>query len=125
MVAGSPDALTVPTISEQWTRRFGWDGREPICAEDEPVTSTGPDTSVSSGCLDTPVGERGDSFVDVPSLEGRSKLFETRRLTRRRRPGRCVGAAAGKDLRTVYKETYARLKPRFGEWVIVRIPAQL
>jgi glyoxylase-like metal-dependent hydrolase (beta-lactamase superfamily II) len=28
------------------------------------------------------------------------------------------GAAAGKDLRTVYKETYAALKPRFGEWVI-------
>jgi len=28
------------------------------------------------------------------------------------------GAAAGKDLRTVYRETYARLKPQFGEWVI-------
>jgi glyoxylase-like metal-dependent hydrolase (beta-lactamase superfamily II) len=28
------------------------------------------------------------------------------------------GAAAGKDLRTVYKETYAALKPRFGQWVI-------
>jgi glyoxylase-like metal-dependent hydrolase (beta-lactamase superfamily II) len=28
------------------------------------------------------------------------------------------GAAAGKDLRTVYRETYAALKPRFGEWVI-------
>jgi glyoxylase-like metal-dependent hydrolase (beta-lactamase superfamily II) len=28
------------------------------------------------------------------------------------------GAAAGKDLRTVYKDTYAALKPRFGEWVI-------
>ena len=28
------------------------------------------------------------------------------------------GAAAGKDLRTVYKETYAALKPKFGEWVI-------
>jgi glyoxylase-like metal-dependent hydrolase (beta-lactamase superfamily II) len=32
----------------------------------------------------------------------------------------CVkqGAAAGKDLRTVYRETYAALKPRFGDWVI-------
>ena len=32
----------------------------------------------------------------------------------------CVrhGAAAGKDLRSVYKETYAALKPRFGHWVI-------
>ena len=28
------------------------------------------------------------------------------------------GAAAGKDLRTVYRETYAALKPRFGHWVI-------
>ena len=28
------------------------------------------------------------------------------------------GAAAGKDLRAVYKETYAALKPRFGQWVI-------
>jgi glyoxylase-like metal-dependent hydrolase (beta-lactamase superfamily II) len=28
------------------------------------------------------------------------------------------GAAAGKDLRTVYKETYATLKPKFGAWVI-------
>jgi glyoxylase-like metal-dependent hydrolase (beta-lactamase superfamily II) len=28
------------------------------------------------------------------------------------------GAAAGKDLRSVYKETYAALKPRFGQWVI-------
>jgi hypothetical protein len=29
-----------------------------------------------------------------------------------------VGAAQGKDLRTVYRETYAALKPRFGDWVI-------
>ena len=29
-----------------------------------------------------------------------------------------AGAAQGKDLRTVYKETYAALKPRFGNWVI-------
>jgi glyoxylase-like metal-dependent hydrolase (beta-lactamase superfamily II) len=29
-----------------------------------------------------------------------------------------AGAAAGKDLRTVYHETYAALKPRFGHWVI-------
>jgi glyoxylase-like metal-dependent hydrolase (beta-lactamase superfamily II) len=28
------------------------------------------------------------------------------------------GAAAGKDLRTVYKETYEALKPKFGHWVI-------
>ncbi|TMG86280.1 MAG: MBL fold metallo-hydrolase [Betaproteobacteria bacterium] len=28
------------------------------------------------------------------------------------------GVAAGKDLRSVYKETYAALKPRFGQWVI-------
>ena len=28
------------------------------------------------------------------------------------------GVAAGKDLRTVYKDTYAKLKPKFGAWVI-------
>ena len=28
------------------------------------------------------------------------------------------GAAAGKDLRAVYQETYAALKPKFGDWVI-------
>ena len=28
------------------------------------------------------------------------------------------GAMAGKDLRTVYRETYAAMKPKFGEWVI-------
>src|SRR5215468_1037610 len=28
------------------------------------------------------------------------------------------GARAGKDLRAVYKETYAALKPKFGDWVI-------
>jgi glyoxylase-like metal-dependent hydrolase (beta-lactamase superfamily II) len=28
------------------------------------------------------------------------------------------GTAAGKDLRTVYRETYDTLKPRFGGWVI-------
>jgi glyoxylase-like metal-dependent hydrolase (beta-lactamase superfamily II) len=28
------------------------------------------------------------------------------------------GAAAGKDLRAVYRETYAALKPKFGDWVI-------
>ncbi len=29
-----------------------------------------------------------------------------------------AGAAAGKDLKTVYRETYATLKPRYGQWVI-------
>ena len=29
-----------------------------------------------------------------------------------------TGAAAGKDLKTVYQETYALLKPRYGDWVI-------
>jgi glyoxylase-like metal-dependent hydrolase (beta-lactamase superfamily II) len=30
----------------------------------------------------------------------------------------CAGAAAGKDLRTIYKETHATLKPKYGQWVI-------
>ena len=29
-----------------------------------------------------------------------------------------AGAAAGKDLKTVYRETYAALKPKYGSWVI-------
>jgi len=29
-----------------------------------------------------------------------------------------AGAAAGKDLRSVYAETYQRLKPKYGHWVI-------
>ena len=29
-----------------------------------------------------------------------------------------TGAAAGRDLKAVYRETYARLKPRYGSWVI-------
>jgi glyoxylase-like metal-dependent hydrolase (beta-lactamase superfamily II) len=29
-----------------------------------------------------------------------------------------AGAAAGKDLKAVYKETYAALKPKYGAWVI-------
>jgi glyoxylase-like metal-dependent hydrolase (beta-lactamase superfamily II) len=29
-----------------------------------------------------------------------------------------AGVAAGKDLNAVYKETFARLKPRYGDWVI-------
>jgi len=33
---------------------------EPICAEDEPDAATGPDTPVSSGCLDTPIGTPPD-----------------------------------------------------------------
>ena len=28
------------------------------------------------------------------------------------------GAGAGKDLRTVYRETYEGLKPTYGQWVI-------
>ena len=28
------------------------------------------------------------------------------------------GASAGKDLKSVYRETYAALQPKFGHWVI-------
>ena len=33
-------------------------------------------------------------------------------------PGHARRAQEGKDLRTVYRETYDALKPRFGHWVI-------
>ena len=29
-----------------------------------------------------------------------------------------AGAAQGKDLRAIYKETHANLKPKYGQWVI-------
>jgi hypothetical protein len=29
-----------------------------------------------------------------------------------------AGAAAGRDLKAVYRETYEALKPRYGHWVI-------
>jgi len=29
-----------------------------------------------------------------------------------------AGVAAGKDLNAVYKDTYAALKPKYGQWVI-------
>ena len=29
-----------------------------------------------------------------------------------------AGAAAGKDLKSVYRETYEKLKPAYGDWVI-------
>ena len=29
-----------------------------------------------------------------------------------------AGAAAGKDLRAVYEETFAQLSPKYGHWVI-------
>ena len=29
-----------------------------------------------------------------------------------------AGATAGRDLKTVYRETYARLQPKYGQWVI-------
>jgi hypothetical protein len=38
---------------------------EPICAEEEPVADTGPDTPVSSGCLDTPIGTPPDPGPQV------------------------------------------------------------
>jgi hypothetical protein len=33
---------------------------EPICAKEEPVAAIGPDTAVSSGCLDMPIGTPPD-----------------------------------------------------------------
>ena len=45
-------------------------------------------------------------------IEG-TRAFVTQMFTAVKR-----GAAAGKDLRSVYRETYAALQPRFGHWVI-------
>jgi glyoxylase-like metal-dependent hydrolase (beta-lactamase superfamily II) len=59
---------------------------------------------------------RGDALVTPEQVEAGLKgtqdfitqMFESVK----------AGAAAGKSLRDVYKETYSKLKPSFGHWVI-------
>jgi len=48
----------------------------------------------------------------------RSGLAETRAFVSELYASVRAGAAAGKDLRTTYKETHAALKPKYGQWVI-------
>ena len=57
-----------------------------------------------------------------PALKGQAQVQEGLRVTREfvRDVWASVsaGAAAGRDLKAVYRETYAALQPRYGHWVI-------
>ena len=57
-----------------------------------------------------------------PALKGQAQVQEGLRVTREfvRDVWASVsaGAAAGRDLKAVYRETYATLQPRYGHWVI-------
>ncbi len=59
---------------------------------------------------------RGASLCSPPEV--RAGLAGTRAFVSSMYDSVRRGVADGKDLRTVYKETYAALKPQFGEWVI-------
>ncbi len=50
--------------------------------------------------------------------EGADGLAGTRAFVRELYAKVKAGAAAGRDLNAIYKETYAALKPTFGDWVI-------
>lgn len=57
-----------------------------------------------------------------PALQGESQVAQglagTRAFVTELFSSVKAGADEGKDLRTVYKETFEKLKPRYGQWVI-------
>ncbi|MBC7484084.1 MAG: MBL fold metallo-hydrolase, partial [Rhizobacter sp.] len=57
-----------------------------------------------------------------PALVGEARVAEglasTRAFVSELYASVKAGAAAGKDLNAVYRETYAALKPKYGQWVI-------
>jgi len=59
---------------------------------------------------------RGASLQSAPDV--RAGLDGTRAFVTAMFDSVKRGAAAGRDLRTVYRETYEKLKPQFGHWVI-------
>lgn len=59
---------------------------------------------------------RGDALTTPGSV--RQALEGTRAFIEAMYGAVREGRAAGKDLKTIYRETYAALKPRFGDWVI-------
>ena len=52
------------------------------------------------------------------SAEARQRVAETRAFIADVWTNVSAGARAGKDLNTVYRETYEKLKPKYGQWVI-------
>jgi hypothetical protein len=59
---------------------------------------------------------RGDALA-TPEMVARG-LAETRAFITQMFSAVREGQAAGKPLRQVYRDTYERLKPQFGQWVI-------
>jgi len=59
---------------------------------------------------------RGDALTTPETVK--AALDGTRAFVSKMYQAVKDGRAAGKDLRTIYKETYERLKPEFGHWVI-------
>ncbi len=59
---------------------------------------------------------RGDALT-TPEL-CRDAINETREFLEMMFESVREGRSAGKDLNTVYRDTYERLKPKFGDWVI-------
>jgi glyoxylase-like metal-dependent hydrolase (beta-lactamase superfamily II) len=59
---------------------------------------------------------RGEALLDPRQVE--AGLTGTQDFVTQLYQSVAAGAQAGKPLKTVYRETYERLKPRFGQWVI-------
>ncbi|HEY8352740.1 MAG TPA: MBL fold metallo-hydrolase [Sphingomonadales bacterium] len=59
---------------------------------------------------------RGDALTTPDKV--RDAIEGTRSFLRDMFQSVKEGVAAGKDLQTIYRETYERLKPRYGHWVI-------
>lgn len=59
---------------------------------------------------------RGDALTTPESID--AAISGTREFIRAMYSSVREGRKAGKDLRTIYRETYDALKPRYGDWVI-------
>ena len=63
-------------------------------------------------------GQRRESSVLVTPEQVEAGLKGTQDFIASMFQSVAAGAKAGRPLREVYRETYARLKPQFGHWVI-------
>lgn len=59
---------------------------------------------------------RGDALLDAQQVE--AGLRGTREFVTKLYASVAAGAQSGKPLKAVYKDTYDRLRPQFGDWVI-------
>ena len=83
-----------------------------------------PDAAHLNACRRCPLWRNATQAVPGrgPALQGEAQvqrgLDVTRAFVSDLYASVQTGTAAGKDLKTVYQETYALLKPRYGDWVI-------